>query len=291
MFVALNKKEISKAVKEAVTEIFEEYDSSSRHVYLDAGDCVPIMLAKNVVGLDGSFKTSFIVSEARKAALSLFCAFMDETNADADKMIAIANFYENLLRQGKYAHLDAHYHKSYLLANMHHDDFKLMDNLDCETFENEHRLYIVTVTERFNELVRYLELLKECGKKDFNDIVDDKGFLHLVWKYDKDFDPAKLNYLMSDDFDDEEEDAYWEELKWKDEEDDEDDDYDDFFDEDGLIDESVLGDFDEEEDTNDSVSGVYDCYEEMYAEIDGLEEGITPEESESDEANPEIIES
>lgn len=241
MFVALNKKEVSKAVKEAVAEVFATYDSDSRHVFLDAGDCFPIMLAKNVVGLDGSFKTSFIVGEARKAALSLFCAFMDETDYDADKMIAIANFYEDLLRQGKYAHLDANYHKSYLLKNMYHDDFKLMDNLDCETFDNEHRLYIVTVTERFNELVRYLELLRECGKTDFHDIVEDRGFLHLVWKYDKDFDTAKLNYLMSDDLDDDE---YWEELEW-----DDDDEWDDIPDEeydDDTLDDLLTDDADGE---------------------------------------------
>ena len=66
MFVALNKKEVSKAVKEAVAEVFATYDSDSRHVFLDAGDCFPIMLAKNVVGLDGSFKTSFVHSWTRR---------------------------------------------------------------------------------------------------------------------------------------------------------------------------------------------------------------------------------
>lgn len=301
MLVGLNRKELKKVMKEAFTELMEEEKAERDELefvdleeeedddddgfirdrdlrcFMDEGECFPIMLAKGHVSFDGKFKTSYILKDARDRALDFFCAFMDETDYDVDKMIAIADFYEDLLRRGEIGKLHGNYHEARNLAGIHFWRFDLMEALATREHENEHRLYIVTLTERFCELVRYLEMLKDGGKTDFSDIDEDYGFLHLAWKYDEDVTPAISNMLIDGMLEQEEETNDGFPTKFV-----------DFFLNVGR--EPDEGDYDwedlidEEENTDDDAPEDYDCYEEMYADIDGLEEGVSPEEGTSDDA-------
>lgn len=296
MLVGLNRKELKKVFRESFAEIMEEEkmrldeldfldleededDADSggsfnfaRDVkcYMEEGDCFPILLAKGHVSFDGKYKTSYILKDARDKALDIFCAFMDETDYDVDKMIAIADFYEGLLRRGKIGKLHGNYNETRNLTELFLWRFDLMEALATREHENEHRLYIVTLTERFCELVRYLEMLKDGGKTDFSDIDEDYGFLHLAWKYDEDVMPAVSNMLIDGMHRQEEETNDGFPTKFL-----------DFFLNAGR--EPDEGDYDwedlidEEEDADDDVPEDYDCYEEMYAEIDGFEEDTAAE--------------
>lgn len=168
-------------------ELLEEEDDMSFYntLVLDAGECFPINLAKGYVEADGRFKISFLLKHARHDGLELFIGFTDETNYDLGKMTLIADFYENLLRKSEYSKLNQHFQEaSWALKSLSYDQFHLMRILDCPALDKEHRLYMVTVVERFCELVRYVEMWSEGKKNDYYDVADDSGFLYLAFKYD-----------------------------------------------------------------------------------------------------------
>ena len=154
-------------------------------LYLRGADCFPINLAKGYVGTDGKFKISFLLKNAREDGKELFCGFTDETGYDLEKMSVIADFYEGLLRKSEYSLLNKQFREaSYALKTLDYNRFSLMEALDCKSCDKEHRLYIVTMVERFCELVRYAEMWSEGKKTDYYDIIDDSGFLYLIFKYD-----------------------------------------------------------------------------------------------------------